>query len=291
MRAICLLLVLSASGSLTADVITTPNGVTFEGVVSVFDKDKKLTLATGYGDLTFTVATDIADASVADYTWPVSALTKKPARAASFEKWVKGRVAGKAVDVDANQFAWRKVAKTMEPKETKPEVLWGAMEKYLNASGDPDKSVKERDAALAAFKKFDGNWFYACHAVDTVLQNGDELEVTFIRSDGRWNEATERFEGEGFVVHDPRTGNPTTVAPSSIVQVGARKGVNGADTDALNSSKLHDVVYVDYSEASGWKRGSGVVFRIELKFDDEVWTWIMKPTRLQPLVEPKVAKD
>lgn len=80
MRSMFVLLLLLAAplAPLFADKIITNEDKTFEGIVIAFDKDKKLTLATGYGDLSFTVATEIKDAAVADFTWPkVTALSSR----------------------------------------------------------------------------------------------------------------------------------------------------------------------------------------------------------------------
>jgi hypothetical protein len=75
-----LLLLAAPLSPLFADKITTNEDKSFEGIVTAFDKDKKLTLSTGYGDLTFTVATDVKDAAVADYAWPKTASAPEPKR-------------------------------------------------------------------------------------------------------------------------------------------------------------------------------------------------------------------
>jgi hypothetical protein len=260
MRWTCILLLLAAS-PLFADKITTVEGKVFEGVVTAFDKDKQLTLATGYGELTFTVATDIKDAALADYAWPKSASAAKPARDEKFGAWLKERAAQKSM-------AWAALPAELEGDEVEASKVIEAL-KAVQASRD--KSVKERKAIRKELTDLTANkWFYVQFRVTTLQEDDARLSLS--------------MDNELF---DARAGTRIGYTVSGGVRVSAQEELSAAEVDSKNAETFTaneearargerptDEVLVDYDFAEGVSSNDGLVFRATLTLTDtgdEVW--------------------
>jgi hypothetical protein len=273
MRWILVLVVLAAS-PLFADKITTVEGNVFEGIVTAFDKDKQLTLATGHGDLAFTVATDIKDAEATDYTWPKSAQTAKPARAEKFEAWLKERAAQKST-------AWVAIPAELEADEVEASKVIDAL-KAVQGSGE--KSVKERKAIRKTLTDLTENkWFYIQFRVTMVEEDGGTLKLS--------------MDNELF---DARKGTRFGLSFSSGIRVSATEDLSAAEVDSKNAETLKsneearargesatlDVV-VDYEVAEGLTSSDGLVFRATLTLTESgEEVWVFKPVRLHAGAKP-----
>lgn len=273
MRWTCILLLLAAS-PLFADKITTVEGKVFDGLVTAFDKDKQLTLATGYGDLTFTVATDIKEATVADYTWPKSARASKPARDEKFEAWVNDRGVQK-------NTAWAELPADLEADEVEASKVLEALKAVRDSQ---EKSVKERKAIRKDLTDLTTNkWFYVQYRVTTVEEAGAKLTLS--------------MDNELF---DARSGKSLGVNYASGIRIFAQEELSAAEVDAKNaeSFRLNEEarargenpgtdLLIDYSAAEGLTSSDGVVMRVTLKLTDagdEVW--VFTPVRLHPRAKP-----
>lgn len=263
---------------LLADKITTPEGKTFEGVVSSFDKDESLTLATGYGDLTFSVKEDVRDASTGDYPWPASKQTEKPLRSTDFEKWVKSR---------APQVAAKWVA-VPEKKETK-ELDAKAFFDLVAPACDRAKSLKFREDTVNAIVK-DGKWAYVVVTVQALDKNNTGLFMTV------------GYKG----TYDARTGksafNPPAKGMADNSQdldwfcrsLSAEAALTTDDVDEKNKTARDEQagdkmpktgpLFLDYEHAREMIEGDALVFKVSvggITADGDV-VWVAEPVRLNP---------
>ncbi|MCA8913153.1 MAG: hypothetical protein KDB82_15740 [Planctomycetes bacterium] len=305
MRKSVLLLVVSAAilgaARLHADSVTTPEGTTFEGIVTKFAKDGKLVLSTGYGDLTFEVESDVTEAATEDYSWPKAAHRKAPSRAAEFETWSEERKKSNGKQGGNDDPSWTDVKKgRYDDEEASIDTIWKSVDAYESLRGNPEKSVNEKDKAFKNIKKLNGKWRCVSVAVDSVQRQGDELTVEFQRTYKKDADGETDWGGRsGFRGYDARTGKPTEAHFSDFFTLRAKKGLSAKEVDELNKSAAVEKglrgereFYVDWDEAAGWKRGSGVVFVITLsvKSNDEI-LWQVIPTRVRPLAAPKTIDD
>jgi hypothetical protein len=269
-----LALLVFAASPLFADQITTADGNVFTGIVTAFDKDKQLTLATGHGDLAFTVATDVKDATVEDYTWPKSAKATKPARAEKFEAWLKERAAQKST-------AWAALPAELESDEVEASKVIEALRVVQNSG---EKSVKERKAIRKTLTDLTENkWFYVQFRVSMVHEESGRLSLS--------------MDNELF---DARAGTRIGYTVSGGVRVSALEELSAAEVDSKNAETFTaneearargerptDEVLVDYDFAEGVSSNDGVVFRATLTLTDtgdEVWA--LTPVRRHAGAKP-----
>lgn len=268
MRSLFICLILLAA-PLFADKITTIEDKSFEGIVTAFDKDKKLTLATGYGELSFTVATEVKDAAVADYTWPKSTSTKKPARDAKFEAWIKERDA-KKIEVKKPTGlpeGWDFIADKKEENEVDIAKIVDPILEYKKVPEDQNESVKERKTRCSkVIEKINGKWAYVAFYVESVDEGYDGNITITLSGD----------------MYDPRTGKSAGLAFRNGPTLTAEKRVNAKAVDEKNKTLMKDEgngvqwssrYFIDYARAEEIKKGDAIVFKLTPAWttDSEDW--------------------
>lgn len=281
-RATSILLVLVFGQLLCADVVVTAEDSRFEGIVTKFEKSGKLVLSTGYGDLSFELATEVKDAAVTTYSWPKTK-APVPARASGFEEWAAQIVAAKR-----KLQTWIEMPKVREAGEVSFDELEKKRAEYtkLNRAG---KSIKERSEER---KKINSSTEYAYVAVSvqSVTVEGGNLHVNY---------------GQG--LYDPRTGTKLELqtdfgwSRSALSKVDfygfySNKSLKPDDVDKLNGEWVKALVekktevgrqdrsarWIDFSRAEELSRGDAVVLRVSLFIDeDENTCFVGVPVRFK----------